>query len=104
MSKAQFGMIGLAVMGSNLALNVEEHGFPVAVWNREPQVVDDLRFAVPDRDRKAMLLDVEGEVAAHHREADHPELRLAHAFLRVIPSEARDPLPREILRRLRGSG
>jgi 6-phosphogluconate dehydrogenase len=29
-------MIGLAVMGSNLALNVEEHGFPVAVWNREP--------------------------------------------------------------------
>jgi 6-phosphogluconate dehydrogenase len=41
MSKAQFGMIGLAVMGSNLALNVEEHGFPVAVWNREPQTVDD---------------------------------------------------------------
>src|SRR5206468_12741516 len=40
MAKAQFGMIGLAVMGSNLALNVEEHGFPVAVWNREPQVVD----------------------------------------------------------------
>ncbi|HKR63266.1 MAG TPA: NADP-dependent phosphogluconate dehydrogenase [Thermoanaerobaculia bacterium] len=30
-------MIGLAVMGSNLALNVEEHGFSVAVWNREPE-------------------------------------------------------------------
>jgi len=41
MSKAQFGMIGLAVMGSNLALNIEEHGFSVAVWNREPQTVDD---------------------------------------------------------------
>ena len=41
MSKAQFGMIGLAVMGSNLALNVEEHGFPVAVWNLETNVVDD---------------------------------------------------------------
>jgi 6-phosphogluconate dehydrogenase len=41
MSKAQFGMIGLAVMGSNLALNVEEHGFPVAVWNLETPVVDD---------------------------------------------------------------
>ena len=26
--QAQFGMIGLAVMGRNLALNVEEHGFP----------------------------------------------------------------------------
>jgi len=34
---SQFGMIGLAVMGSNLALNIEEHGFSVAVWNREPE-------------------------------------------------------------------
>jgi len=34
---SQFGMIGLAVMGSNLALNVEEHGFSVAVWNRQPE-------------------------------------------------------------------
>jgi 6-phosphogluconate dehydrogenase len=38
--KAQFGMIGLAVMGRNLALNVEEHGFPVAVWNLETDWVD----------------------------------------------------------------
>ena len=34
---AQFGMIGLGVMGENLALNIEEHGFPVAVWNLEPE-------------------------------------------------------------------
>ena len=34
---SQFGMIGLGVMGANLALNVEEHGFTVAVWNREPE-------------------------------------------------------------------
>jgi 6-phosphogluconate dehydrogenase len=33
----QFGMIGLGVMGANLALNVEEHGFTVAVWNRESE-------------------------------------------------------------------
>jgi 6-phosphogluconate dehydrogenase len=38
--KAQFGMIGLAVMGRNLALNVEDHGYSVAVWNREPSVTD----------------------------------------------------------------
>ena len=38
--QAQFGMIGLAVMGRNLALNVEEHGFPVAVWNLETDWVD----------------------------------------------------------------
>ena len=40
MAGAQFGMIGLAVMGRNLALNIEEHGFPVAVWDRVPEVVD----------------------------------------------------------------
>ena len=41
MAQAQFGMIGLAVMGMNLALNIEEHGFPVAVWNLEPERVDE---------------------------------------------------------------
>ena len=39
--QADFGMIGLAVMGSNLALNVADHGFTVAVWNREPQTTKD---------------------------------------------------------------
>ncbi len=32
--KADIGMIGLAVMGENLALNMESKGFTVAVWNR----------------------------------------------------------------------
>src|SRR5688572_24266383 len=32
---AQFGMIGTAVMGKNLALNIADHGYSVAVWNRE---------------------------------------------------------------------
>ncbi len=30
----QFGVIGLAVMGQNIALNIERNGFPVAVYNR----------------------------------------------------------------------
>ncbi|MFH7243935.1 MAG: NADP-dependent phosphogluconate dehydrogenase [Spirulina sp.] len=33
-----FGVIGLAVMGENLALNVERNGFPVSVYNRTAQV------------------------------------------------------------------
>jgi 6-phosphogluconate dehydrogenase len=37
---ADFGMIGLAVMGENLALNVADHGFSVAVWNLEGETVD----------------------------------------------------------------
>ncbi len=34
MAKQQFGVLGLAVMGQNLALNVVEKGFSVAVFNR----------------------------------------------------------------------
>jgi len=37
---ADFGMIGLGVMGRNLALNVEDHGFSVAVWNLESEWTD----------------------------------------------------------------
>ena len=35
MTRAVLGVIGLGTMGRNLAMNVESHGFPVAVWNRE---------------------------------------------------------------------
>ncbi|MEM1450469.1 MAG: NADP-dependent phosphogluconate dehydrogenase [Planctomycetota bacterium] len=37
---ADFGMIGLAVMGRNLALNVQDHGFEVAGWNLEPELTE----------------------------------------------------------------
>ncbi|MEJ7711995.1 MAG: NAD(P)-binding domain-containing protein [Pyrinomonadaceae bacterium] len=33
-------MIGLAVMGENLALNIADHGYSVAVWNLEGGWVD----------------------------------------------------------------
>lgn len=36
-----FGLIGLAVMGENLALNVESRGYKVAVYNRTTSVVDE---------------------------------------------------------------
>ncbi len=40
MSKADIAMIGLAVMGENLALNMLGKGFTVAVYNRSTEVVD----------------------------------------------------------------
>jgi len=40
MSSSTFGVIGLGTMGRNLALNIEEHEFPVAVWNLEPEWTD----------------------------------------------------------------
>ena len=41
MSKADIGLIGLAVMGENLVLNIESKGFTVAVYNRTTSKVDD---------------------------------------------------------------
>src|SRR6202046_679739 len=35
------GLIGLAVMGQNLVLNMNDHGFKVAVFNRTVSKVDD---------------------------------------------------------------
>ncbi len=35
-----FGVIGLAVMGENIALNVERNGFPIAVYNRSRSKTD----------------------------------------------------------------
>ena len=40
MATVDIGLIGLAVMGENLALNLASHGFTVAVWNRTAEKVD----------------------------------------------------------------
>jgi len=39
-ANCDIGMIGLAVMGENLALNMESHGYRVAVYNRTTSKVD----------------------------------------------------------------
>jgi 6-phosphogluconate dehydrogenase len=49
---AEFGIVGLGVMGRNLALNVEDHGQSVAVWNLEPEWVD--RFVQENSGRKVV--------------------------------------------------
>ena len=40
MKKADIGLIGLAVMGENLVMNMESKGFTVAVYNRTTEKVD----------------------------------------------------------------
>ena len=37
---AKIGMVGLAVMGENLALNIARNGYPIAVFNRDTTKVD----------------------------------------------------------------
>ncbi len=39
MEKADIGMVGLGVMGSNLALNIAEKGYTVAVYDRDEPVL-----------------------------------------------------------------
>ena len=38
--QASIGVIGLGVMGQNLALNFANHKFAVSVWDREPEVIN----------------------------------------------------------------
>ena len=40
--KAQIGVVGLAVMGKNLALNIESRGFTVGVYNRHRNRTDEM--------------------------------------------------------------
>ena len=47
-----FGLMGLAVMGQNLVLNIEDHGFRVAVYNRTTSKVDDFLASEEARGRK----------------------------------------------------
>ena len=42
MGDYDFGLIGLAVMGQNLVLNIERNGFKVAVYNRTTATKDEL--------------------------------------------------------------
>jgi 6-phosphogluconate dehydrogenase len=42
MSKQQIGVIGLAVMGKNLALNIESRGYSVSVYNRSRNRTDEM--------------------------------------------------------------
>jgi len=44
-----FGLIGLAVMGQNLVLNIESRGFTVSVYNRSPAVTEAFVAAHPDQ-------------------------------------------------------
>ena len=51
METCDVGLIGMAVMGQNLVLNMNDHGYSVAVYNRTVSKVDDfIRERARDRD------------------------------------------------------
>ena len=49
MQSSDFGLIGLAVMGQNLVLNIESRGFRVSVFNRTTTVTDNFIAAHPGK-------------------------------------------------------
>ena len=49
MSKSDFGLIGLAVMGQNLVLNVESRGFRCSVYNRTTETMKEFIAENPDK-------------------------------------------------------
>lgn len=55
-AKADIGLIGLAVMGQNLVLNMNDHGFCVAVFNRTTSKVDDF-LAGPAKNTRVIGAD-----------------------------------------------
>lgn len=83
MSQADIGLVGLAVMGQNLVLNMADHGFRVSVFNRSKAKTDEfIQHRVEDRPiegfdslealvgslkspRKVMLMVKAGEVVDH---------------------------------------
>lgn len=63
MEKADIGLIGLAVMGQNLVLNMNDHGYSVAVYNRTSKKTDDfLKGPAAGRDTITGAYSLEGLV------------------------------------------
>ena len=42
MAKQQIGVVGMAVMGRNLALNIESRGYTVSVFNRSREKTEEV--------------------------------------------------------------
>ena len=51
---SDIGLIGLAVMGQNLALNIADHGFRISVFNRTTSKTD--KFVAENPDTPGCLL------------------------------------------------
>ena len=55
MSKQQIGVVGMAVMGKNLALNIESRGYTVSIYNRTGSKTEAVIEENPDKNLVATL-------------------------------------------------
>ncbi|MHB8901696.1 MAG: decarboxylating NADP(+)-dependent phosphogluconate dehydrogenase [Thermoguttaceae bacterium] len=101
--KCDIGLMGLAVMGENLVLNIEDHGFSVAVYNRTTSKVDEfvgredvkhrqivgthsLQELVDSlsRPRKVMLMIKSGDAVPAPAEQLYPEAAAGDAVIEQL--------------------
>ena len=89
--KYDIGLMGLAVMGQNLVLNMVDHGFDVAVFNRTTSKVDD--FLATDEARAA------GDklTGAHSLAELVSKLKSPRKIMLMIKSKDAVPAPENIL-------
>jgi 6-phosphogluconate dehydrogenase len=66
MSKHDIGLVGLAVMGQNLVLNMANHGFSVGVYNRTASVTDEFVGQLPIRPKDVVHEGTPDRIAGYH--------------------------------------
>ena len=63
MTRQQIGVMGMAVMGRNLALNIESRGYTVSIYNRSSEKTDEVLADNPDS-KLVPFYDIETFVAS----------------------------------------
>ena len=112
-ANCDIGLIGLAVMGQNLVLNMNDHGYKVAVFNRTTSKVDEFladeakgtqvagahsieeMCTLLKRPRRVMIMVKAGSVVDQTIEQILPHLEKGDIMLRVNP---------EVVKQLKSSG
>ncbi|MBU2360617.1 MAG: NAD(P)-binding domain-containing protein, partial [Alphaproteobacteria bacterium] len=86
MTKSDIGLLGLGTMGAALALNIADHGFDIAVFNRTTQVT---------RDFKAQAGDLSDRITATETLQDFvAAIATPRAIILMVP--AGDPVDQQI--------
>ncbi|MDM7931328.1 NADP-dependent phosphogluconate dehydrogenase [Tabrizicola sp.] len=74
----QIGLIGLGTMGSALALNIADKGFPIAVWNRTAQVTREFHAGAGELARRITPTETLADLVA--------AIRPPRAIILMVPA------------------
>ena len=66
MAKHDIGLVGLAVMGQNLVLNMANNGYSVGVYNRTTATTDEFLAGLPDRPEGVVAEGTDERITGYH--------------------------------------